>query len=172
MSVTRKFERFDERNLRPVVAGSAEQPEERSMLRAFAAIVVGAWLAMPAASQAISPEAAFVGVWKQVFSTGGRCADCTVSISRNQDGLRADASNGWAVSLTKTSVGGNDALVGSGKWTYSKSGQPVAREIATGFQLLQGHLVLMMQIIDESGKKNRVKAIFEQTSPATDQSTL
>jgi len=137
------------------------------MLRAFAAVFVGLWLAIPAAGQAISPEDEFLGVWKQVFSTGGQCGDCTIAISRGEDGLRAVASNGWAASLDKASVDGKAALVGSGKWARFRSGQAADREVATGFRMLEGHLVLMMQIVDRNGGRNRVKAIFERADPAS-----
>lgn len=140
---------------------------EKAMPRAFATVFLGLWLAMPVVGQAITPEDEFFGVWKQVFSTGGYCSDCTVSISRGEDGLRVEASNGWTASLDSISVGGKATLVGEGKWEQSRSGQADAREVATGFQMLQGHLVLVMQIADRNGGRNRVQAIFERSNTDT-----
>lgn len=142
------------------------------LIRAFTAVFIGLWLVMPVASQAISPEDEFLGGWKQVFSTGGNCGGCTVSISRGEDGLHAEASNGWTVSLNGASVGGKAILVGVGTWARSESGQAGAREVATRFQMLQGHLVLIMQIVDANGGRNRVKAIFERSAPDSEDPKL
>jgi hypothetical protein len=136
------------------------------MPRILATILLAMWLTVSVKGQAVASEKEFLGVWRQVFSTGGHCDDCTISISRKEQGFWVNASNGWSVPLTQILAGGDDALVGSGKWTRSKSGQVVAREVATGFKMRRGRLILMMHIVESDGSKMRVKAIFERSSPA------
>ncbi|WP_394892730.1 hypothetical protein ACG873_15025 [Mesorhizobium sp. AaZ16] len=135
-------------------------------MKIFATILLAMWMTISVKGQAVASENEFLGVWRQVFSTGGHCGDCTVSISRKEQGFWVDASNGWSAPLTQIPTGGDDTLVGSGKWTRSKSGQAVAREVATGFKMRRGRLILMMHIVDSDGSNMRVKAIFERSSPA------
>jgi hypothetical protein len=121
------------------------------------------WLTFSIIGNATAAERDLMGVWQQVSSTGGVCKECTISIARTGDGVRVDASNGWFSHISE--LPGQAGWRGSGKWTRSKSGQVVARDVTTLFKVSEHRLFLSMRIVEPNGRTIEVKAVFERSVP-------
>ncbi|MER9999476.1 hypothetical protein NKJ90_11690 [Mesorhizobium sp. M0051] len=131
------------------------------MLRFSWVTVVSLFVAFASVAPVAAADVEFVGTWRQVYSTGGKCADCTVVIRSDPD-LQVDASNGWTADLKAKMISGEQALIGSGSWPGSASAGAKARTLSAAFKIRQDKLLLIMQIIDPNGSRIRVHAVFER----------
>lgn len=74
--------------------------------------------------------------------------------------MRVEASNGWSADLD--SMPGGELLLGGGEWTTTRTGKAVARRVMTKLSLEKGKLLLMMQILEQDGRRIPVRAVFER----------
>jgi len=132
--------------------------------RILLAALISLGLACGARADATSPDA-FAGHWRQVSSSAGRCATCTLTVSRDGTRYFVVASNGWEAQARRVPAAGLSAFAGDGRWERSPPRIDAGRRVAAHFVVDDGQLHLLLILTRPDGTPWRVLAVFEREVP-------
>ncbi len=132
--------------------------------RILLAALITFGLAIGAHAEATSPDA-FAGHWRQVSSSAGQCATCTLTVGQVGTGYTVVASNGWEAQVRRVPAAGLPAFAGDGRWERSPPRLDAGRHIAAHFIVDEGQLHLLLILTRPDGAPWRVLAVFEREVP-------
>lgn len=108
----------------------------------LAVVIMVAGLVDTTYAQAAAAD--YLGAWKQVASSAGRCDRCEVSFSGSSSLLDVQSNNGWAAQLEFVGSGQRAKLEGDGGWSSSLNGNLRGERFEAIFQLVGDELHLVM----------------------------
>lgn len=115
--------------------------------------------------QARSEEDILAGRWKQVSSNAGKCATCTIGITKHGQVLTISANNGWSATAETGYNGPANKASGKGHWKI-KSGSHYGNK---AFDILlavrRGKLTVIMVVEAINGRTQTIEAVFTKIAP-------
>lgn len=101
----------------------------------------------------------WVGAWRQLESSAGKCPSCRIKISGMGRVLTVTASNGWTAEVTGAVEGGLAAAHGEGWWDHARAGK--LADLPFAIHLIErGNLLHMTMQIMRAGRTWTVRAVF------------
>ena len=104
----------------------------------------------------------YLGPWKQVHSSAGRCDRCELRFGGASGQMTVTANNGWTARVGMLGSGRLTELRGEGSWSSSVQGNLRGHRFDVTFRLVDHQLHLSMRMIDPTAKPRLVKAVFQR----------
>ncbi|MBD9597569.1 hypothetical protein IB277_23990 [Ensifer sp. ENS07] len=115
---------------------------------------------------------AFVGQWRQLTSTAGRCNTCYIGIVRHGDLLTVSSNNGWQAVANVERFADLPLAAGKGEWKPTVSGAYGGRSFGIQFVRRGGQLQMFMVVSRGNGTPMSIRATFEKRLPASEEPAM